>query len=512
MLNTENDIKNIVNNNTDYYERCLLSTIINNSSFWLDRCRQNINTKASKFENFRDFSKPIDNDLYNACCVFYSAMTSGINDRMLEQVKKLDVNSILGSLKASKKDYDADEYFETAKRRLELIESETPYSEATQSIADKCFDYWLEVKRSKYIASKVLSNPTGIQDLLDTIKSASDKIVKKKSSATKDIMTILDCYNNAELDDIWERIPIASLPKLTEVMGGGIKKQETMLIIAPPAGGKTTMSCQIAASLAENKTKVLYITTEQPAAELLPKIVSCGAMIGYEKIKDGIKGEYLDPDNPTSPLSKSEIKRFKDFIQRIKENLLFEEWCSDGSKIKAHLNSTIEQHLKEHGVDVVIIDWLGGGVDMEASRGDLKRHFLDECCRIIKDAAIKYNVAILYCSQASQAKSEDVRFITAAEISEHTQMHVYATTALGISALGVSKKNQKGTLNGEVENKKTTQYFNLFKTRKSRGKAWAVHTNFDFSRFEEINGDPIVNQDLANQPMAKKIEHDVTLI
>ena len=491
---SEHDAKNLINTNCDYYEKCLLATIINNSVFWIDRCRTNINTQKSKFQKFADFSKSVDNDIYNVVSTFYSAL---VVDDTITPSFKLNYNMIVGAAKPAlgSGSFD-DDLFETFKLRLSSIINDIKYNDVIFNLVNNCFDYWLETKRAKQIASDLLKEPTSIQDLIERAKKESDKIIKGKSNDSKDILSIMESYNDPTNEDKWERIPIASLPKLTEAMGGGVKKQETMLVIAPPAGGKTTISCQIAVSMAEANNKVVYITTEQPGAELLPKMISCGAMIPYNKIVDGIKAKDLDESNPNSILSKQEIKRIKEFIPRIQNNFWFEDWCSSGGKLKTHLNNTIEQHIKEHGgIDCVIIDWIGGGVLVEGGKGDLKRHFLDECCRLIKDAAIKYNVAIVACSQASQAKSEDVAFITAAEISESTMLHTYFTWALGISALGVNKKKQKMQLNGEIDNKKTVQYFNLFKTRKSKGIAYPVHTHFDYSRFEETFGDPIIGLD-----------------
>lgn len=486
-LSNDQEIKKFINANNDYYEKCLLTSIIHSSYFWFNRCKDNLNVNKSKYDAYKDFSKPIDNNIYNTISFLYSSLN--LNNTSSNDIC-LSTSMLLGAFRAdpSSKLLENQDYFKSIESRLkELEETDKDVINTLLNIADTCFDYWLETRRSKQITYNAISKATSISDLLETLNKEQDRLIKKKSDDTKSITSILESYNTEEADDSAERISFLSLPQLTSIMGGGIKKQETMLIIAPPGGGKTTISCQLAANIAENDKKVVYITTEQPGSELLPKMISFGASIDYMKIRDGFKTSYLNEGTYFNDIEKT---RIKNFINKIKSNLWFEDWCSSGSKIKAQLKNTIEQHIKNHGVDVVFIDWIGGGVDMEASDGDLKRFFLDECCRIIKDIAIQYNIAIIACSQASASKSEDVSFITAREIAENTQLHTYFTWALGISALGVNKKSKladKGMIHGTVDNRKEIQFFNLFKTRKSAGKAYAVRTEFNVSRFVEIN-------------------------
>lgn len=489
------DAKAFLKSNADYFEQCLLVTCIHNARFWKERCEQNLNTKINKFENFKDFTKPIDNEIYEQISILYKSIT--VSDKIDIDGVSLDFSIISGIYQSSKeKDYVFEDQIKQFDARLNCLKN-VPYSKAIELMVDAAFDEWLNVRRTKQVIVKNLNNNLSLDEFTALGEKAYEGVIKKTSDSTKSVLDILNSYNNSDLEDYDSRIPIGNLSQLTNIMNGGIKKQETMLIIAPPGGGKTTISCQIAESMAENGNKVLYISTEQPGNELLPKMVSCAANIPYVKIMDGIRAEDLSGESGL--LTDTEINRIKRFLEKIENNIWFEDWCTSGAKIKAQLKSTIERHMKDHGVDVVFIDWIGGGVDMEASKGDLKRFFLDEVCRIIKDLAIQLNIAIIACSQASAAKSEDVSFITASEVSENTMLHTYFTWALGISNLGINKKSkeaQRGSIQGEVVNKKEQQYFNMFKTRKSKGRAYKVNTNFEYSKFEEIKA--TIGQNVIN--------------
>lgn len=485
MIKELKDIKKFIKENNSYFENCLLYTIMNNSKFWESTCLYSLNVKRNKYENYNDFSKPIDNAIYNLINLFFNALRE---NALLSDKSKIDVGIINGLLENKLKDNQISiDEANNVKARLEEINNviSDESGENVRELVDSCFDYWLDTRRVKQVASEALRKGGDSQDILDSIKEASSGISRSNSIDKRSISDVIASYNKVEDIDTWERIPIANLHQLSHAMNGGIKKKECMLIIAPPGGGKTTCSCQVAVGLALSGKKVIYITTEQEDTEIFPKMVSCGANIPYEKIMDGFMKRDKE-GNLIPVLNENEMELVAEFSDNINGKIFFENWCTSGAKIKSQLNNTIEQYIKSVGIDVIIIDWLGGGVDMEAINGDKKRFFLDECCRIIKEAAQKYNVAIITCAQASSAKAESIKYVTSAEISEHTMMHTYFTWALGISSLGI---NKKGNYNGEVDNANTKQYFNLFKTRKSKGIAYPVTTDFGYSRFLETYGD-----------------------
>lgn len=485
MKYEENEAKKIVQESSAYFESCLLYLVLKNGKFWEDRCSYNVNIKKDKFSSYSDFSKPIDNSIYNIVSAFYSALKS---NGLLSENSSIDSGIINGLLDAKlKSDYISIDDVKNIEYRLDSITKQHKDSDikSLEDLVNSCFEYWLDSSRAKQVAADALKHGDNISDILSKIKAASDAITRTSTINKRGIMDVVESYNNVEDIDSWERIPIANLHQLSHAMNGGIKKKECMLIIAPPGGGKTTCSCQVAVGLALSGKKVVYITTEQEDSEILPKMISCGANIPYAKIMDGLmKRDQVGNLIPVLCPDESEV--VKEFLLKIDGRIFFENWCSSGAKIKSHLDSVIEQYSKTGGVDVILIDWLGGGVDMDAINGDKKRFFLDECCRIIKEAAQKFNVAIITCAQASSAKAEQIKYITSAEISEHTMMHTYFTWALGISSIGV---NKKGNFNGEIDNTNTKQYFNLFKTRKSKGIAYPVTTDFGYSRFIETQGD-----------------------
>lgn len=501
------DIEKLISGNTGYYENCLLGLIIKRGKFWENRCKFSINQKKNNFDHFCDFTKPTDNILYENINIYYGALSGA---GAIIDSTSLDPKIIINICENRRKEGILNgNDIEQIKFRLEEIESSVRDLdlEGLQALVESCFDRWLDGRRISQITKESSNSNIDTQTLLNRIKLATDGIVKGKGIDKRGIKDILKSYNNIEESDSWERMPIANLHELTKAMGGGIKKKEAMLVIAPPGGGKTTISCQIAVGLVLANRKVVYITTEQPDTELFPKMLSCAASIPYEKIRDGLMKKDKS-GNLIPVLSKEELNIAAPIWNKMDNKLFFENWCDSGGKIRSQLNSTIEQYKKEQDIDVVIIDWIGGGLEMNADQGDLKRFFYDDCCNMIKDACNKYNIAIIACSQASSKKAEGITAITSAEISECTMMHTYFTWALGISALGINKKKN---FNGEIDNTSEKQYFNLFKTRKSKGKLYPVLTDFGYSRFIECAQDVSEIDESENIKNKESIKNTIEL-
>lgn len=498
-LSNDNSVKKIINNNINYYETCLLAAIICDVKFWKENCLYNINTAKNKFSNYKDFSKPIDNILYDTISDFYKALSvNGLISSGMRVTEEIISNLIQNKLKENLLVIDDSKQIEIRLKEILAIIKNNTIEESILVLINNGFDYWVDLRRTKQVTADNLRQGGSSDDLLLQIKNATSRLKQNKID-NRGIMDVLSEYELDE-DDSWERIPIANLAQLTKCMGGGIKKKESMLIIAPSGGGKTTIACQIASGLCLGGCKVVYITTEQPDGELLPKITSCCANIPYEKIKDGFY--HTDEFGVKTPiLNTEEFEEASKLWKELNGNLFFENWCESGSKIMTDLDNTIEKHKELNNIDVVILDWIGGGITINTNANSEYRMVLREGCRQIKDLAHKYNVAIIGMAQAGTKKSTDVKAINATHIDEFTEMHQYFTWGLGISALGI---NPKGNFSGEIENKATKQFFNLFKTRKSKSKLYPVITDFDYSRFVEANGVTNIDTSASASNMHRK--------
>ena len=71
-----------------------------------------------------------------------------------------------------------------------------------------------------------------------------------------------------------DRYP-TGVPFVDTLLGGGYMRQACYGLIGPPGGGKTTLGCQLAISVAKQCKHVCYFSYEQSAENLMERIVAC---------------------------------------------------------------------------------------------------------------------------------------------------------------------------------------------------------------------------------------------
>jgi DNA repair protein RadA/Sms len=72
----------------------------------------------------------------------------------------------------------------------------------------------------------------------------------------------------SEIDDSSKPVKRYATNYLDDVLGGGLVSDSATMLVGPPGIGKSTLSLQIAASLANSGLEVLYITGEESAAQV----------------------------------------------------------------------------------------------------------------------------------------------------------------------------------------------------------------------------------------------------
>lgn len=80
-----------------------------------------------------------------------------------------------------------------------------------------------------------------------------------------------------------------------DLLGGGITRQDLLLLLAPPGSGKTTLAQQIAEAMAANKQPVKYLNFEMSAEQMFAKAIS--AKLRNRTAKDILQGyKWTDKD------------------------------------------------------------------------------------------------------------------------------------------------------------------------------------------------------------------------
>ena len=157
--------------------------------------------------------------------------------------------------------------------------------------------------------------------------------------------TVFDHLNETLSDDY--RVPIPTgIPKIDEVLEGGLGKGELGVIIGPTSFGKTALTTAMASHAACNGFKVLQIVFEDRIKQIQRKHL--GRITGVES-KDLSKPQYIDK-------VRAAIEAFPD-KEKLRDNLRIVKFPS-GEKTAKFIENFIKK-LTNNGFkpDLVIVDY-----------------------------------------------------------------------------------------------------------------------------------------------------------
>lgn len=359
------------------------------------------------------------------------------------------------------------------------------------SFVKSTFKVWWESARQRAILSKYNTYPDSAgKNLLDEL-SANISAIKDndRQESFKDFSIVID--DDADV----KRIPLGvDFRNLSINLGGGLGRKEHAIFVAPTGAGKTVFSCQLASSVADQGYKVLYITTEQPVDELIPRIMSCWSFkepgrhdpsrlprIPFNLIKDGFSKKVLEA---LSAEQKEVLARYANKFS----TLHFEEWIGTSKDAKTSLKDSIRRYIDKYGgCDFVLLDWIGAklGYGMDPQR---KRQEFYDAAQTMKDLSYEFGMAALSTAQAT-ADAVGKKFITEHDIATCKTLHEQAAVGFGLSAMRTidAKTIAESSTAGDAKDAYAPQQnVYCFKSRKSTGKHWVVTRNFGFQRFDNF--------------------------
>ena len=510
-------VKTFIKSNRFFFETALLLTIMRDYNFWLEKCRDvlNVTDDINTWLQYKDFTKPIDNEIYSQIFNFYKTFPTVLDARGLvaggENVKA-NRELILAMLADKVKSKQLSEQdFRIAEYRLNEIfasmpSTETDFEKSIKVVVDAGYGFWLEQQRIIQLTNyankqKGSLDATTLMHLIErTISIVDDKLTEREDVGFESFEDSM----NADLEETsGERMPISTLPLLTKALGGGVLRGETGLICATSGGGKTVFACQFAIGTAINGFKTLYITTEQPSTFLVPRMLSAHADIPFNKIKDGLKKAMK-----AGTLSEDEINKAREVNNMVNGFLQFANWCKSGDKLETSLEKLIKTKIKEWGgLDCIIVDWLGGGLNIPAEAYDKRYGYYMHCVNSMKDLAQKYNVFILVLAQASKQKVAGRVKLDVDCIDGCNTLDQPLTWAAGISSLqesGGAANKQK--VNQIQESYLRKQCLNIWKGRMNGAYAYPIYREFEFQRFvEKETLELVAGQDMPTRIIDPKL-------
>lgn len=524
-------VKSLIMNNMRYFECILMCMIMRDINFWKDFCRNKLNVKVNPLQKnslkFNDFSNSLDNTIYKIINELYSSFVDvpGISI-------KADATMLTGMLDARVKEgsISLDEFLPLKKRLQELADLETTkaHEELSDTFVKLGFSEWLNLRRVKQTLAFTLSSNT--VDAEEIIQSIKDNTVSIENNTVdmEDIITAVYESDPAGEENPAERMPMCNLPILSQALGGGPMRGECGLGIGLSGSGKTVLAGQMASGFALSKYKTAYITTEQRSFMIIPRMVSANLNIKFDKIKNGIKSafylyeEYKDKNSDDIPdkvkpylLTKREKESIEEFLPTINPYMRFENWSAKGLLIVDDLENTVRAYKEKFGLDVLVLDWIGGGIQLDdkSLRPDI---YYRNVADLIKNVALEYNIFIYALAQASDS-AIDKSFLSSTDIDQCKKMDVPFTFAMGVTAmfseefrLAENRKKFKGSNAGNTvkESKESyNRYQNMciWKNRMDPASVYPMERDFVYQRFNEYKSIPCI-ADMPTQKLQLKPE------
>jgi archaellum biogenesis ATPase FlaH len=343
---------------------------------------------------------------------------------------------------------------------------------AVAPVTDDGFAYWLKKNRLIRAMEEVEGDPLVSPDEVPSrIRMYTEPVSAKERGEY--VFQFGHGIDNEMLNVTRLR---TGLDKLDKAMGGGFGKGEGTLLMGTTGGGKTTVTCQLAARFVLDGAFGLFITTEQGHAELEPRIVSNYCNVPFDLIKDKVDIAVFNHDQKVK----------YDILREKLRPLYFAEWKMDrGKSVQDDLESEIVTYAEKHGrIDFVIMDWIGGALGSSSKGRDQEiRHIFQSTADKLWSIADKHRVASIATAQLNPKQAINKSAPDHTMLSECKTMGNNACYIIGITSLFAKIEDNKQN-NDQPPGWSDKQFLYVCKGRKSQGGAVPFKRRYDYQRLE----------------------------
>lgn len=279
----------------------------------------------------------------------------------------------------------------------------------------------------------------------------------------------------------------------------GFWLRDTTLVAAVSGGGKTVMAMQLAGNFATiQRVNTLVLTTEQPPEELLRRLLSNHLKIPHRKFlahldrstseasctMSQVDIPYLPPECTATPGILGHTQILKKFLD---DHLMFLDWSSGGFNFEQHFDAEIEQALasrrdingRSWEPKVVIVDWVGGGINHDTTKALDLRHYYKAAGEVIIRHGKAHNRHMFMMAQLAKDKANRQRpWVDMDQLAECKSLVDNATNMVGITSLRAVAGKKGAALN-------PMQFLCVSKARKGSTDSIDVRAEFEYQRFVE---------------------------
>jgi replicative DNA helicase len=203
------------------------------------------------------------------------------------------------------------------------------------------------------------------------------------------VLDFVDSGLPGEIDDRTAICPLGISNKLDRDLGGGVASGELLVVLAPPARGKTSYLCAIGARAAAEGRGVLHITLEIPARRVARR---------YDSVLTGLSANEM-VDRPGA------VRAARTMVTRSGGFVKIKDW-SYRSASPADIKGLVKRlRAKGEIIDLVVVDYLEL---MTPNQGKFlgrreQRHVYGQLGKDIRAAAVELDVKMVTAWQVNRA-------------------------------------------------------------------------------------------------------------
>ena len=422
-----------------------------------------------------DFQKPEFNQIYDIVADYWDTWAGSLNQGQdyslsLDTLEELLHSEIEGGRISQP---DALAIFEALKQDYEALNFDAGMLEKLPK--NPLVTRWIDKRAAANIVDYMHNRRMLMSPSLADLKAMVDKA---QSSMTQDSSRVIRAadlmFTKASAGLPFE----TDLPLLNNALGGGFRPGTTTLVAGINGGGKTILACQWAKHFAWLGAKVVVFTTEQPPDQLLQRIVCNHLKVGFDR--------FMNPaGTATVPMSERrrmcrEVSVIPDDVYREYEthvtefyytiwpNLFFVDWSQ--AKLSVYLDFDREMdRISATGwdPDVVIFDWIGGGIDSPRDLGPVRmdiRLLYKEAIEAIISHGKRTNRVMVAMTQLNKTLIRPTKkSVLMSDLAECKSMTDNVTNFIGISAMQSLDSTAK--TDGVTSTLLSRQYLNVDKAR-----------------------------------------------
>lgn len=301
-----------------------------------------------------------------------------------------------------------------------------------------------------WLSSRILEQTTGViasrKSLgMLTLENLETMVAAARSSAGMSRTNTM--VNGASFIRGTRRIlPVVNLdnafPTLCKLMGGGFYWGDSTMIAGINASGKTVIACQLADAFAELGYNTVYITTERRPDELFIRSVSNRLSVELSKLtaNEGLRSNEEIEVNYIPDFVWRDAKMTSELLhmeQVYNQNLLYIDWSKgQGNSIKTHFDPLMQQIEATGWIpQVVIFDWIGGGLDAMQNKDWLRLYYQDAADHLINHGKKTKRIMIMFAQLDKGQVKGSVSQVTMSMLSECKTMTNNLTNWIGLTSL-----------------------------------------------------------------------------